>query len=173
MAGGLLQQIVKSILDRHHRRLRRALGRQLSRRQPQVQRHRRAFARRTLLHHTLQVQQFGAKNLQPLAQFFDQVVDFFFEIGRLAQLIADVDIHAKPQSTGSGSREALSSLLIGFYTRDKSVELQNSCHPERSEGPMDSWPVLRLEARAKEPNAETHRPMPVAAEYTGPSLRSG
>jgi predicted RNase H-like HicB family nuclease len=29
-----------------------------------------------------------------------------------------VDIHAKPQSTGSGSREALSSLLIGFYTRD-------------------------------------------------------
>ena len=76
-----------------------------------------ALARRTLLHHALQVQQFGPKDLQPLAQFFHQVMDFFFEIRSLAQLIADVDIHAKPQNTGSGSREALSSLLIGFYTR--------------------------------------------------------
>jgi hypothetical protein len=65
------------------------------------------------------VQQFGPENLQPLAQLFDQMINFFFEIGRLSQLIADVDIHAKPQSTGSGSREALSSLLIGFYTRAK------------------------------------------------------
>jgi hypothetical protein len=48
-------------------------------------------------------------------------MDFSFEIGRLPQLIADVDIHAKPQNTGSGSREALSSLLIGFYTHGKIV----------------------------------------------------
>jgi hypothetical protein len=70
------------------------------------------------------VQQFGPKNLQPLAKLFDQVIDFFFEIGRLPQLIADVDIHAKPQNTGSGSREALSSLLLGFYTHGKIVGLQ-------------------------------------------------
>jgi hypothetical protein len=56
MASGLLQQIVEGILDRYHRRLRRALGRQLAGRQPQVQRHGCAFARGTLLNHTLQVQ---------------------------------------------------------------------------------------------------------------------
>src|ERR1700730_18114369 len=95
-------------------------------REPQGLGHGRALARRALLHHTLQVQQFGPENLQPLAQFFDQMSDFFFEIGCLTQLIADVDIHAKPQSTGSGSREALSSLLIEFYTRAKSYEPQNS-----------------------------------------------
>jgi hypothetical protein len=40
------------------------------------------------------------------------VMYFVFEIAGLSQLIADVDIHAKPQNTGSGSREALLSLQI-------------------------------------------------------------
>jgi hypothetical protein len=65
------------------------------------------------------VQQLGPEDLQPPSQFLSQVMNFFFEIGSFVQLIADVDIHAKPQNTGSGSREALSSLLIGFYTRRK------------------------------------------------------
>jgi hypothetical protein len=50
------------------------------------------------------------------------VLDFSFEVTGLAQLIADVDIHAKPQNTGSGSREALSSLQFGFYTRTGKVK---------------------------------------------------
>jgi hypothetical protein len=92
------------------------------------------------------------------------VIDFFFEIGRLAQLIADVDIHAKPQSTGSGSREALSSLLIGFYTRGKSMEPQNSCHPEQSEESMDSLLVLRPRGSKYGAECGTRMPLPMAAK---------
>ena len=92
---------------------------QLTGGQAQIQRNLGALTRRILLHHTLQVQQFGPKYLQPFAQFFDHVIDFFFEIRSLAQLIADVDIHAKPQNTGSGSREALSSLQFILYLLGK------------------------------------------------------
>jgi len=46
------------------------------------------------------MQQFRAEHLQPSAKFFDQLVDFFFESRVFTQLIADMDIHAKPQNHG-------------------------------------------------------------------------
>jgi hypothetical protein len=51
--------------------------------------------------------QLRPENLQPFAQFIEQVTDFFFDLGSLVNLIADLDVHLRPRKTGGGSREAL------------------------------------------------------------------
>jgi hypothetical protein len=47
------------------------------------------------------------------------VIDFSFKVGGFAQSVTDVDIHAKPQNTGSGSREALSSYWVDSTPQQK------------------------------------------------------
>src|SRR6476660_523068 len=53
--------------------------------------------------------QLRAKHLQAFAQLFDQVVDFFFDVGSFLDLVADVDVHSQTSEYGSRSREALRS----------------------------------------------------------------
>jgi hypothetical protein len=52
------------------------------------------------------VDQFGAKDLKPFAEFLDLVVYFFFNIRSLLDLVADMNVHESLRNAGGGSREA-------------------------------------------------------------------
>jgi hypothetical protein len=78
MAGNLLQQVVEGSLDGRGCD-RRFPGRShLAGWQAEIQGHDSAFPGRVLLDHAFKVNEFGAKNLQALAQFLDLGVHFFF-----------------------------------------------------------------------------------------------
>jgi hypothetical protein len=63
--------------------------------------------------------QFRAKDLQPLAQLFHQVVDIFFDVRSFAISITNVDIHAQASDHGRDSVKELRFLTSRFYTRRK------------------------------------------------------
>src|ERR1700721_235220 len=54
--------------------------------------------------------QFWTENLQPLTQFFDQVVDIFFDVRSFAISITDMNIHAQASDHGRDSAKSSGSL---------------------------------------------------------------
>ena len=101
----LLLQVLEPSLDGRDDRCTALLRRHLSRGQPQIQRHIETVTR-VFLDRALQVHQVRTKYLEVAAQFFHLLVDEFFEVGCLGNLVADLNIHAKASPDGAISSAA-------------------------------------------------------------------
>jgi hypothetical protein len=53
--------------------------------------------------------QLGAEKLQPVLKFRYEVVEFSFNIGRLGDFVADMDVHSLPRKRGADPVKLLSS----------------------------------------------------------------
>src|SRR5882757_8412178 len=115
VARNLLGKLVECALDGGGRTGSILLYRQLSGGQTQIEADVSPFARRILLHNRFQMDEFRTKYAKALAQCFDLVVDFLFEVGSLLDSVADVDIHESLER-GRRSREA-SVPKTRLYTR--------------------------------------------------------
>ena len=93
MTGDLLEQVVEGGLYGRGGRRRLFLGSHLSGGQAQVQRDNDSLAGRIFLDQSLEVNKFGTEHLQPLAQFFDLLVHFFFDVGSFADFVSDMNVH--------------------------------------------------------------------------------
>ena len=120
----LLQQILKRTLNRSRRVGRGRLHRHLPRRQSQVQRHAGAFARRRFFHHSLEVDQLGTENLQTFLQFFDLMLNIFFDGGNFMKTIADVNVHS---ASALLTKCATKCFLSRLYTRWKKANGEFDC----------------------------------------------
>ena len=100
MPADLLNQFVEGRLNRRRWTGRLCLGRQLPGRQAQIQRDDGSFASGILLDHGSEVQQVGSENLEPLLDFLNLVVDFFFDVGSFVDLVTDVHVHCRASDAG-------------------------------------------------------------------------
>src|SRR5579875_2805720 len=70
--------------------------------------------------------QFGTKYLQVPPQFFHLLVDEFFQIGRLHNLVADMDVHEKPRRMDrvppAATIPCLASILLLFLEKQAENE---------------------------------------------------
>jgi hypothetical protein len=62
--------------------------------------------------------EFGAKNLQTLAQLFDLLVEFFFYVGSFADFVSDMNVHESLGNPGADPVKLSVPLQAGFYTRE-------------------------------------------------------
>jgi len=99
MPADLLNQFVKGRLNR--RVGLDAFASAVSCRKASADSTRRWFLReRILLDHGSEVQQVGSENLEPLLDFLNLVVDFFFDVGSFVDLVTDVHVHCRASDAG-------------------------------------------------------------------------
>jgi hypothetical protein len=66
----------------------------------------------------LEMDELGAEDLKALLNFFDLVVDFFFDVGSFVDLVAYVNVHLKASNVGKN--------------RVKRGPNKNNCTPARN-----------------------------------------
>src|ERR1041385_1733037 len=121
MLTQLVKQVITSSFNGCYCRVRRFLNSHLTGGQTQVQRNDRHFVRMIFFQTSLEVYQLWTESLQALIQFFNQVIDFSFKIGRFVDSITKVDVDIRPRERGADPLK----LVFRPYKRDSTPPRKN------------------------------------------------
>src|ERR1051325_6076035 len=144
MLTQLVKQVITSSFNGCYCRVRRFLNSHLTGGQTQVQLNDRHFVRMIFFQTSLEVYQLWTESLQALIQFFNQVIDFSFKIGRFVDSITKVDVHFRPRERGADPLK----LVFRPYKRDSTPARNNGnekCTLDSKNTSFTSWPSAYLQ----------------------------
>src|ERR1051325_6441372 len=126
MLTQLVKQVITSSFNGCYCRVRRFLNSHLTGGQTQVQLNDRHFVRMIFFQTSLEVYQLWTESLQALIQFFNQVIDFSFKIGRFVDSVTKVDVHIRPRERGADPLKLCFVLTSAILHPQETMQTKNA-----------------------------------------------